>query len=375
MNLTNQAVKELSARPILLNRNRVQRFYKGGKLLDRWQGIRPETDGFMSEEFLVSTIEYIGPKKDLPHHGLSCTTLTDGSVLDLKSIIAADPKAFLGGRYAPLSSGNAGVLARAGDALVRLMLQVHPDGAAAQKYLGQPAGKTEAWVILDTRSVNGEAPCFYAGFKEGITKEQWRALFDRQDLPGMLSAIHRIEAKKGDVVIIPAGMPHAMGPGCLFLELHEPCDYTFRPERNSPLSGPVSDYDMHYGIGFDALFDVFHYKNYSDEQIRKKICLKEKPLKNEEGGCLYDIITYEDTDRFAARRLILHGSVQLPEFDGHYLIIPTKGTVELTFSEGSVSAPQGQGVFVPAGVKNLSATGTGEVILAYPFQTDGGRTV
>lgn len=359
-------INELSNRPLVLGMNRVQRIYSGGKLLDRWQGIQPETDGTMSEEFLISTVEYIGPQKNLPHNGISCFTLEDGTVLDLKRIIAADPKAFLGERYAPICHGNSGVLVRVGDSLVRLVLQVHPDGESARKYLNYPSGKSEAWVILDTRLVDGVTPCLYAGFKEGITKERWRSLFDRQDTDGMLAAMHRIDVKTGDVVVIPSGMPHAMGAGCLFLEMHEPCDYTFRLERNYS-TGSLSDYDMHCGIGFDAMFELFHYDGYSEEQIRQKICMKETLMQERKNSRIYDIITYDNLDRFAARRVDLHGSVELPDFDGHYLIIPVKNAVELTCPGGSAVALQGRGVFVPAGVKQLTATGEGELILAYPF--------
>lgn len=360
--------KSLSQEPHVLELNRVERLYTGGKLLDRWQGIQPGNDGVKSEEFIVSTNEYIGPDTTVIENGISRTRLNDGDYVNLKNLIALDETAFLGKRYAGLTHGQSGVLARVGDSTVRLVIQVHPDAEAAQKYLQFPSGKAEAWVILDSREINGVTPYLYVGFQKGVTKEKWRALFDAQDVPGMLDCMHRIPVKTGDAVLVEAGMPHAMGSGCLFLEIHEACDYTFRLEKQYAVR-PLSDEEMHYGIGYDAMFDIFHYDTYTEEEIREKYVMKPKIIDRNENGVLSQVLTYENTPRFAAQVLNLSGTYTLPDFDGHAIIISSKGETELIYENGKKMVPQGRGVFVPANVKGMQAKGNGQLVIAYPFQT------
>jgi mannose-6-phosphate isomerase len=98
-------IDTLARRPHLLELNRVERFYTGGKLLDRWQGRPDPTDGNWSEEFLVATTEYIGHSTRVKHKGLSRTRLEDGSIITLRDLIQLDELAFFGDRYAGQTFG------------------------------------------------------------------------------------------------------------------------------------------------------------------------------------------------------------------------------------------------------------------------------
>ncbi|HVJ83597.1 MAG TPA: type I phosphomannose isomerase catalytic subunit, partial [Planctomycetia bacterium] len=51
-----------------------------------------------------------------------------------------------------------------------LSVQVHPDDALAQEILGQPNGKTEAWIVLHAEP----AGVIYAGFKPGTDPDVLR---------------------------------------------------------------------------------------------------------------------------------------------------------------------------------------------------------
>lgn len=360
-------ISVLAQRPHILERNRVERFFVGGKLLDRWQGVTEEKDSTWSEESIVTTTEYIGPAKHLPGNGLSRTRTAEDTVVTLKELIHMDEKAFLGDRYAGQTFGQSGVLARVGDSLIRLVIQVHPDREGARKYLNFPSGKTEAWYILDTRVIDGVHPCVHVGFKKGVTPAIWRDVFDRQDIPAMLDCMHRIEVEKGDVILIESGTPHAMGSGCLFLEIHEPCDYTIRTEKTY-FGREIPDGDLHYGMGFDAMFTLFHYDTYTEEEIRRKVLLPRVKIAQSEGGALSEIISYGAAKRFSANALELHGAYGIPDFDGHYIMITTVGQTKLWYPGGSVTVPQGRGVFVPALAKGMTAEGNGEIVIAYPYQ-------
>ncbi len=223
-----------------VTRNRVWRPFLGGKLLDEFQGIEPGTDDHYPEEWVCSTVK----AKD----GTGLSMLEDGR--SLREVIGKDLD----------------VLVKVLDSCSRLMIQVHPNREKAMRYFQSPYGKTEAWYILDTRTVNGEDPYVLLGFKEGITREKWVELHQKQDVEGMIAAMHKIPVKKGDAFFIPGGVPHAMGSGVFFAEIQEPTDITFRVERKAPDGKSLADDDLHQGAGFDAMFSCFDYSGYSLEE-------------------------------------------------------------------------------------------------------------
>jgi mannose-6-phosphate isomerase len=359
------AVQRLSEMPLLTDFNRVERFYSGGKLLDEWQGLPAKSDGHLSEEFLVSTIEYIGTGNP-PEKGIS-RVLTGSEKKNLYRLIAGDPEGFLGAAYAGPCRGHAGVQLRAGDSASRLVIQCHPDNARAKKFFNIPFGKTEAWYLNNTRGINGEGAHVYCGFKPGISREKWRGLFENQDSRGMLDCLHRFAVKPGDCFLISAGTPHAIGPGCLFVELHQPCDVTLRTERNFT-PRPLRDEEMHYGAGFDALFDCFDYTGRDRKQTLSDVLMLPVEESVSEGGTVYSMIGYDRTPDFGMKKIALRGSLPLPSFDGHYLISVTGGEAVLEYGGGVLKAPRGRGVFVPAGCRELVASGRAELVLAYPFE-------
>lgn len=354
----------LGKRPLLTELNRVERFYLGGKLLNRWQGLPDSGDGHMSEEFLVSTVEYIGPGKPA-ENGVSAVDC-GGELWNLRSLIESDSVAFLGERYAKASEGHAGVLARVGDSLSRLIIQCHPNDEQAKRFFGIPFGKTEAWYINDTRQVDGEKAHVYCGFKPGITRKRWEELFREQDSKGMLECLHRFDVEKGDCVLIAAGVPHAIGKGCNFIELHQPCDITLRTERFFTPQ-PLLDEQMHYGAGFDALFDCFNYIGYTRGEMHDKAFMKPAICRQSPGGTLFDLITYADTTCMSVKKLSVDGEFEMPPFDGHYLLITAGNPVVLQSGDTRLTVPQGRGVFVPAACDDLKVIGKAALIAAYPF--------
>jgi mannose-6-phosphate isomerase len=353
-----------------MTRNRVERFYTGGKLLDEWQGIFPARDSRQSEEFLVSTIEYAGTGTP-PENGISRAELADGGLANLRGIIASDPEAFLGKRYAEPCRGHSGVQARAGDSTSRLIIQCHPDDARAQKWYNAPFGKTEAWYIAGAREVAGCQAHVYCGFKKGITREKWEALFEKQDVEGMLNLLHRFDVEKGCCALVKAGTPHAIGKGCLFVELHEPCDITLRMERDFN-GARLSDEHIHFGAGFDAMFGCYDYTGYEREEVLETMFKNPRPeyAAGNSGGTVYSLIDYEDTRCFQMKKIEVNGRFTLPDFDGHFVLVTLEGAfVFMSGSDGRLEVPQGRGVFVPASCKNLCAEGKGALLAGYPFKT------
>ncbi len=353
--------------PHVMELNRVKRAYTGGKLLDIWQGIQDPKDGSFPEEFLSSTVEVTNADR-YPGEGLSKTRLPNGEFKTLKDLIEEDFEAMLGDKYK--DKKDVCVSARVGDATVRLVLQSHPDTEFARTRLNFPNGKAEAWYIVDTREVDGQKPILYCGFKKGVTREKWKELFDKQDIKAMLDCMHIIDIHKNSVYFVPAGMPHCLGPGSVFLEIHEPCDYTFRVERAYLPTRTFSEEELHYGLGVEALMDSFHYDTYDDEEIKKICILSENELAKIGDNSIKEIVSYEQAGRFKVEKYTFKDSIDVPKFDGHRIAITVKEDCGFEVSGYEVKSPQGRAVFLPAGCEDLKLKSTSYketiVLVCYP---------
>jgi len=65
----------------------------------------------------------------------------------------------------------------------------------------------------------------YAGFKEPVTAERFQNALTAGKLPDLL---HRVAVQPGDTLFIPGGRVHAIGEGCLLLEIQQNSNTTYR---------------------------------------------------------------------------------------------------------------------------------------------------
>jgi mannose-6-phosphate isomerase len=101
-----------------------------------------------------------------------------------------------------------------------LSIQVHPDDAVARS-IGLPHGKTEAWYILSATS-NAQVA---VGLKWRPTTQQLRTSIEDGSIADMV-CWHYV--RSGDIVFVPAGTIHAIGPGLVIAEIQQRSDATFR---------------------------------------------------------------------------------------------------------------------------------------------------
>jgi mannose-6-phosphate isomerase len=105
------------------------------------------------------------------------------------------------------------------DARETLSVQVHPDNESAARYGGE--AKSEAWVIL---SATPDAH-IYSGFKPGVGPADFEQARAAGTIPSLLQ---RFRARPGMVFNTPGGRVHAIGAGCLLLEVQQDSNTTYR---------------------------------------------------------------------------------------------------------------------------------------------------
>ncbi len=135
----------------------------------------------------------------------------------INEIIAEDPAAITGqdDYYPPFP-----LLIKLLDAQDYLSVQVHPDAEACRR-MGKGDLKTECWYII---SAEHEA-CIYKGFKPGVTPEQFAEAVKAGTAAELLE---KVLVSEGECHFLPAGTPHAIGPGLLIAEIQTPSDTTYR---------------------------------------------------------------------------------------------------------------------------------------------------
>ncbi|MBB4929793.1 mannose-6-phosphate isomerase [Lipingzhangella halophila] len=228
-------------RPVHMPVEVMEHFYRGGHAIRALRG-GPQRCERSPEEWLASVTARFGAEPA----GLS--RLPDGAFL--RDAIAADPQGWLGADHHARFGARTGVLAKLLDAGERLPVHLHPDRDFARQHLSCGHGKTEAWIVLAAEP----GATAHLGFSVPVDRAELTGLVQRQDPAELLSRMHEVPLHAGDTVLVPAGLPHALGAGAFVLEVQEPTDFSILLDwRGFALDGPA---EGHLGLGFDLALEA-----------------------------------------------------------------------------------------------------------------------
>jgi mannose-6-phosphate isomerase len=105
------------------------------------------------------------------------------------------------------------------DAQEKLSLQVHPPEDVAKTLGSEP--KTEFWYV----AAADDGAELFVGLKESMTREEFKHALEAGTVA---DCVHKIRAKAGDAMFLPAGRFHAVGAGNLLVEIQQNSDTTYR---------------------------------------------------------------------------------------------------------------------------------------------------
>ena len=334
--------------------NRVWRAYFGGERLDDFSGKSERVRGRRPEEWIASTVTAFNADRPDEKEGVSITENGENFL----ELIENNPEEMLGKALAEKYDNKMSILVKLLDAGERLVIQCHPSVPFAKANFGSQFGKTECWYILEA----DDDANVYLGFKEGITKEKWMALFETQDVEGMLNLLHNHPVKKGDLYFVEGGVPHAIGGGCLMVELQEPSDLMVIPERKTPSGVTLADVKLHGGLGFEKMWDCYHYDGMSREEIKAKYY---RSVDQKSEGVI-PVVDNSLTERFSLDLLRIKDELTT-SFAGKYAVcVVTEGSLNLCDGEQEYSLKKSDKFFVPASAQKLLWKGEGEVVVCLP---------
>jgi mannose-6-phosphate isomerase len=160
---------------------------------------------------------------EIAAHPNGSSTIANGPLhgATLQAAMAAWGVDLVGSRNAEaLAEGHFPLLIKLLDANRWLSVQVHPADAYAREHEGE-SGKTEMWVVVHAEP---GAELIY-GFRRGVTRDAFAMAIEAGDTEHYL---HRVGVQAGDVIFVPTGAIHALGPGILVAEIQQNSDTTYR---------------------------------------------------------------------------------------------------------------------------------------------------
>lgn len=210
------------------------------------------------------------------------------------------------------------------DAADRLSVQVHPnDEVAAAK--GKVSGKEEMWYVLDAEP----GANLLLGFTQPVTARQLRQMSEDGTVE---SVLQRFDVKKGDVFHIPAGIVHAIGKGCLMLEIQQSSDVTYR----------MYDYGRPRELHLDDALDSIDYEHWQGRKVGVQ------PRLNED-------VNLVKSDKFVVNIMELDKAkeYELCEVDSFVILTCAEGHVTVKWEGDYLTLVDGESLLVPAEVDSL----------------------
>ncbi len=324
--------KAIASQPVFFEKNRVFRVYTGGKLFSEFFGDNSE-DSFYPEEWICSSTKALNEGSTDEFEGLSTVK---GTTIHFDELIAEQKTLMLGDR------NGLDVLVKALDSAIRLPVQAHPDKAFSRVNFNSDFGKAESWLVLGAR----DGACIYFGFKEGVTPEAFEDAVSKSetDKTAMEKLLNKIPVKPGDVYFIPAKAVHAIGYGCLILEVQEPTDFTIQPERWCG-DYKLSDNEMYIGLEKQTALSVFDY-SYNLDKVMSE-CKKAPAIIYENDGCKKEcLIGKADTPCFGVERYVINGG-ETEKLVAPCVYVVTEGDGVLAGTDYEKLLKKGDYFFIP----------------------------
>lgn len=320
--------------PIFFEENRVYRVYSGGKLIGKLKN-KDEVDSNYPEEWLASTVSAFDNNFAGKIEGYSIVKNTNKL---FKDFIDEYP-------YEMLGNKKWDVLVKFLDSAARLPIQVHPTAEQSKKYFNGENGKNEMWIVLETR----ENASLYYGFKEKYTKEYFKeeVLKSEKEKEILVPLLNKLEVEKGDIYFIPANRVHAIGFGCLILEIQEASDYTISPEFYCE-NNKLSDYERFLGLDLDTGLSMFNFNDYGEDVVMRGKLIPKK-LETTNDYVKYEISNYQTTKCFASIKYEIKNKLKLSSGPALYVITDGEGIVK--FKNENTKVTKGDYFFIPYIVK------------------------
>jgi mannose-6-phosphate isomerase len=271
--------------------------------------------------------------------------------------LVADPEGFLGPEHVERFGADPALLVKLLDAGQRLPLHCHPDRAFSRRHLDCPYGKTEAWVIVEVRSPD---PSVHLGFRHDVDLATLSEWVTGQDTEAILGATHRLPVAVGDSILVPAGIPHAIGEGVFLVELQEPTDLSLLLEwKGFEIDGAR---DGHLGLGFGTALRCVDRSGWGAEELARLRSIREDGRGRRPG--VDPMFSSEADPFFRAERIRPADASPLPA--AFSILVVTGGSGTLEWRDQRIEVGRGNTVLIPFASGDCVLRGAVEAVRCLP---------
>ena len=217
------------------------------------------------------------------------------------------------------------------DANDYLSVQVHPGDAMAKSKHGLSFGKSEMWYVLHAE----EGAHIVAGFNQTMDKEK---LIKHIEQGTLKETLNYEPMQTGDMIYLPAGMIHAMGPGLVIAEIQQTSDVTYR----------LYDWDRVDDEGIPRELHVSDAADAIDYELKPNVIRNFQPEKNK----TVDMIR---TPYFSTSFIHLEATVEknFEILDKFVLYFCIEGKFILLHETEKIEVSAGECILVPAFIDNV----------------------
>ena len=329
-------------RPVVLSANQFEHFYGGGGAIARFRDTE-SAQPKMPEDWIASTTTRYGQER------LGLSELPGGTLL--VDSIATEPLLWLGAEHYAAFGDSTELLVKLLDAGERLVVHCHPTRQFATQHLGCAHGKTEAWLVLETSARDASV---YLGFQKHIPRKKLTGWVTNQQTAELLSAMNRIQISPGDAILVPAGLPHAIGGGVFVAELQEPTDFSVLLEwKGFEIDG---ERDGHLGLGYLVALTAVDRSAWNSERLAEL----HGPV---DRGTARELVLPRAADPyFRAERL--RGGARCEASFAVLLVLDGEG--QLGFNKETLAIRKGQTLVVPYSTGSTTVHGSVSVLRCLP---------
>ena len=316
--------------PLRLLPNRVERFYRGGAQIDGYLGLpEPSDDGGWSEEWLGNATSPLGEGGE---RGLARAVLLDGSSVTVRELMETRPEDVLGEAHVARYGASPALLLKYLDVRDHIPVHLHPAREFAERHLASPFGKNEAWLVLGARAVEGEPAKVWVGWREPLDREALWRLVEGRDLNALRAAMHAVEVHPDDVLFIPGGLAHSLGPGVFAMEPQEPTDFGIFPEH---WTYGMDEATATNGLGWETALEAIDHGALSGEELEGRVRCAPGLEREETGGRVITLVSEEAESFFRLGEIQVTGTLGWEAGGGYALLAVRSGA-------GAVRGPWGQ---------------------------------
>jgi mannose-6-phosphate isomerase len=331
-------------------------YYAGGGRIASFRGLKGTVGG--PEDWVGSTTALPSTLLNAADPTAGITRLEDGTLLS--DAVKKDPTGWLGPELgSQLRDGEVGLLVKLLDAGERLPVHCHPSRAAARGLLGCRFGKTEGWVVMAA----APGSVVWLGFNRDLKRADLLKMIAESDTEAMLACMNRVEVTPGDIIYVPAGVPHAIDAGVFVTELQEPTSFSVLAEYQP--FGLTAD-QATLGLGWETAVSCFELRRYPLDEGGTLVSKPER-LSSDDGGSVERLFPPEADEFFRAYRVAVRRQASL-SLAGYRVVVVTAGALELEHENGAQtsSVRQGETWLLPWALGELGVSGQGEMIVALP---------